>query len=440
MTRYLFVTWDGGGNLQPALALARRSIGRGHQVRFLGHRSQEEAIRAAGCGFDAYQEAPDWDVTRPETSPVRDWELRPLRLLAEARDSMLFGPAAAFASDVMAMLDRHPADALVVDFALFGALAAAERSDLPTAVLWHTVFARPDCGTPADGAGFPLAKGRPGRWRDRAFKSVEARLWHKGLPLLNEARNELGLAPLGSVFEQYDRLDRVLVLTSPAFDFATLSGAELPANVRYVGPQVEVGPVDAPRSSERGRARHPLVLVSLSTTYQGQDRLLPKLAKALGRLPVQGLITTGPAVTLDGPLPPNITVERWVPHAEVLPEAALVVTHAGHGTVMASLAHGVPLVCLPMGRDQLDNAARTVHAGAGIRITPKASERRIARAVRAALARPTLTDGARRLARVIGAELAADRGIAELEGLVALPDGGGGSGSTSTPTAAEPAT
>jgi MGT family glycosyltransferase len=437
MTRYLFVTWDGGGNLQPALALARRLIGRGHQVRFLGHRAQEAAIRAAGCGFDAYQQAPDWDFTRPETAPVRDWELRPLRLIAEARENMLFGPAAAFATDVLAVLDRHPADALVVDFALFGALAAAERSDLPTAVLWHTVFARSDCDTPADGAGFSLAKGWPGRWRDRAFKSVEARLWRKGLPLLNVARSELGLAPLGSVFEQYDRLDRVLVVTSPVFDFATLSGAELPINVRYIGPQVERGPIDGPPRRERHRARHPLVLVSLSTTYQGQDTLLPKVAKALGRLPVQGLVTTGPAVTLDGPVPPNITVERWVPHAEVLPEAALVVTHAGHGTVMASLAHGVPLVCLPMGRDQLDNAARTVHAGAGIRISPKASERRIARAVRTALARPALADGARRLGRAIGEELAADRGIAELEGLVAEPDPGGGSDNASTGYEAE---
>jgi MGT family glycosyltransferase len=415
MTRYLFVTWDGGGNLPPELVLARKLVDRGHTVRFLGHRVQERAVSAAGFEFDAFQHAPDWDHRRPETSAVRDWELRPLRMFAEARDKMLFGPARAFAADVTAALDRHPTDALVVDFVLFGAQAAAEAAGLPTAVLWHTVFNRPDYGTPADGAGFALAKGRPGRLRDRVFKAAEARLWHKGLPALNGARAELGLSPLRSVFEQCDRLDRVLVMTSRSFDFAAISGVELPPNLSYVGPQIEV-------RAMAGRARldgpdRPLVLVSLSTTYQAQEGLLHRVVRALGTLPVRGLVTTGPAVTVEGPVPANVEVAEWVPHADVLPDTALVVTHAGHGTVMGSLAHGVPLVCFPMGRDQPDNAARVVHAGAGLKLSPKASEGRIARAVRTALASSTLAANAARLADAIGDDLAADRGPTELEGL-----------------------
>ena len=42
-------------------------------------------------------------------------------------------------------------------------------------------------------------------------------------------------------------------------------------------------------------------------------------------------------------------------------------THAGHGTVMASLAAGVPLVCLPNpGADQEALAARIEGLGAGL--------------------------------------------------------------------------
>ena len=48
--------------------------------------------------------------------------------------------------------------------------------------------------------------------------------------------------------------------------------------------------------------------------------------------------------------------------------AALVVTHCGHGTVMRALSHGRPMLCLPMGRDQNDNAARVVARGAGLRL------------------------------------------------------------------------
>jgi UDP:flavonoid glycosyltransferase YjiC (YdhE family) len=68
------------------------------------------------------------------------------------------------------------------------------------------------------------------------------------------------------------------------------------------------------------------------------------------------------------PAPENVDVVRAAPHREVLREAQLVVTHCGHGTTVKALAAGVPIVGLPMGRDQLDVAARLVHAGAGVRL------------------------------------------------------------------------
>ena len=47
------------------------------------------------------------------------------------------------------------------------------------------------------------------------------------------------------------------------------------------------------------------------------------------------------------------------------------ITHAGHGSVVRALAHGVPLVCVPMGRDQNDMAARVVYHGLGERLRLK---------------------------------------------------------------------
>ena len=51
--------------------------------------------------------------------------------------------------------------------------------------------------------------------------------------------------------------------------------------------------------------------------------------------------------------------------------ADAVITHGGHGTVSKALALGVPLVCVPLGRDQFDIAARVAYRGAGV--TVKAS-------------------------------------------------------------------
>ena len=60
-------------------------------------------------------------------------------------------------------------------------------------------------------------------------------MWNGHLAPLNAARAELGLAPLSGVWEQLDHAERVLVLSSPAFDFP----AQLPDNVRYVGPRFD---------------------------------------------------------------------------------------------------------------------------------------------------------------------------------------------------------
>src|SRR5438045_3661981 len=112
--------------------------------------------------------------------------------------------------------------------------------------------------------------------------------------------------------------------------------------------------------------RHRWSLVSLSTSQQGQADLLQRCVDAVGKLPVNAIVTTGPAID-----PASVTagatiqLRRYVPHAQLLPSASLVITYAGAGTTMAALGHGVPLLCLPMGRDQFFNAERICALGAG---------------------------------------------------------------------------
>src|SRR5665811_2103736 len=63
MTRFAFVTWDGGGNVPPAVGIAQGLIARGHEVVFIGYEVQRKpfeqrrlpfvALRRTG-GFDIY--------------------------------------------------------------------------------------------------------------------------------------------------------------------------------------------------------------------------------------------------------------------------------------------------------------------------------------------------------------------------------------------------
>jgi UDP:flavonoid glycosyltransferase YjiC (YdhE family) len=90
------------------------------------------------------------------------------------------------------------------------------------------------------------------------------------------------------------------------------------------------------------------------------------------------------------------------------PQCAAVVSHAGHGTVVRPLMHGKPLLSLPMGRDQRDNAARIAARGAGLTLEAEAPPEAIRAALRRLLHEPQFTEAAQRLGAAIQCE--ADQG------------------------------
>ncbi|MGZ4387674.1 MAG: glycosyltransferase, partial [Gaiellaceae bacterium] len=190
--------------------------------------------------------------------------------------------------------------------------------------------------------------------------------------------------------------------------------------VAYVGPVFDDEPqpgAAGPRASVSGEP--PLVVVSMSTTYQHQEAALALVLDALAELPVRVLVTLGHNVRAeDIALPANAEAARWIPHRRVLPEAALVVTHAGLGTVLAALACGVPLLCLPQGREQPLNAERVAALGAGLALAPTASRVEVRETAERLLAEPSFRETAQRLAAVIAGYGDGARAVEALEALL----------------------
>lgn len=410
------VTWDGGGNAASQLAVARALAERGHDVRFLAHRSQQVAVEAAGARFRPYSRAPEADSRRPETDLIRDWEAktRP-QAFALARDRLLFGPALRFAEDVVAELGREPADVVCVDSLLIGGMLGGEAAGVPTVHMGHVVYPVAAPGVPPYGSGFLPARGAAGRLRDAGFRTVSSRALMPGFRTLNEGRAKLGLEPVHSFEDLIDRAALVLMLMSPAFDFA--ASAPLPDHVTYTG-YVREGPAPGGAWDDPWPAddRRPLVVASFSTNFADQRPLAERVVRALGGLQVRGLITTGPALDLEGlALPPNVVVRDFVPHAAVFPSASLVVTHGGLGTLMTALSAGTPVVCLPDGRDRFDNAARVVALGAGVRTSVRAPARMLRRTIARALDEPILKRAAARTASTLAAEDGLGNAVQALE-------------------------
>jgi len=147
--------------------------------------------------------------------------------------------------------------------------------------------------------------------------------------------------------------DRVLVFSYADFD--PLSGDEAGEKVLHVGPLRS--PSEASSGWVRRFPERKLLLISLGTSDQNQRETLQRLCDVCEQLDVEALVTTGPMIRADELITgENVTAIDFVNHDEVLPEVNLLVTHAGHGTVAAGLTYGVPMMCIPFGRDQDFNA------------------------------------------------------------------------------------
>ena len=163
-----------------------------------------------------------------------------------------------------------------------------------------------------------------------------------------------------------------------------------------------------------------MVLVSFTTTgLWDQSGRIRNTLEGLAGEPVRVLVSAAQSMDL-GLIPDNAAIRPFVPHQQVLDGAALTITHAGHGTVAASLAHGVPLVALPNpAADQPFLAARVQGLGAGLALDGDAGPAAIRTAAREVMTKPSYAAAAAGLAVAIKAAPGVAGAVDELERLAA---------------------
>ncbi len=355
MTEIVFVTWDGGGNVPPALGIAAELTARGHTVRFVGHPGQRPALEAAGV-----EVAPSRDALAFSALDANS----PLALAAMFADRGL-------GRDVVDALVDRPADVVVVDCLLFGVMEELRRAGRDYVVLEHLydAYLTGSWMRGPMGLAMRLRRLHP----TRALATARLRLV-TSVPSLDPGSGRRGLA--------------------------------------YVGPVCGVTPpvADTPDAD-------PMVLVSLSTfRFPRMARCLQTILDACAGLDAHVVVTTGPVVDpADLRAPANAELHRYLPHAELMPRASLLVGHGGHGTTMQALAHDLPMVLMPM-HPMLDQpmVARSVaSAGAGRVVRKRATSDELRPVIASLLVDGPHRAAARRLGEEIralpGAPGAADR-------------------------------
>jgi len=69
VTRFAFTTWDGGGNIPPAIGIAQELAARGHGIDFIGYEVQRKRFEAGGFGFTVLRRSGGFDIYS-ETDPA----------------------------------------------------------------------------------------------------------------------------------------------------------------------------------------------------------------------------------------------------------------------------------------------------------------------------------------------------------------------------------
>ncbi|MER6304483.1 glycosyltransferase [Streptomyces sp. NPDC001657] len=160
----------------------------------------------------------------------------------------------------------------------------------------------------------------------------------------------------------------------------------------------------------------PPVYVGFGSMNLGDAEDLGRLvARALRLAGVRGVVQAGRAgLSLHGD---DVLTIGAVPHAQLFPQVAAVIHHAGAGTTAAGLRAGVPAVPVPVMLDQPFWASRLRALGVSPGVLPvrRLSAERLAEAVRRAVRDPWYRHRARRLSALIAAEDGAGRVLAAVE-------------------------
>jgi len=367
VARFLFVVPPMVGHINPTVSVAAELEARGHEVAWVGYR----AVAGRVLPHEARLFALDAGADREDFAAKADraLTLRGLSALKFLWEDVLIPLARAMLPGVGEAVAAFAPDVLCVDRETFAGAIVARGLDRPWATIATTSLDR---------------KESIGQLH-RVYDWTEERL--------AELQRETGLEP-ASLVEESPHL--VLVFSTLA-----LMGGDNPAPevYRFVGPAFR----HRSRGTDRGafpwdRLRDvPRILVSLGSLNPGRgERFFRAVAEGLAGEELQVILV---APDTFGPFPDNFIARPWVPQVDLLPHVQAVVCHAGQNTVSESLAHGLPLVVLPIKDDQPVVAAQVTRAGVGLRL-PFARPR--PDAIREAVGRVLNEPGFRAAAEAIG--------------------------------------
>jgi rhamnosyltransferase subunit B len=415
--RIVVACWGSHGDLFPYVGLGLALQARGHSVVIATSEMYRKNVEQVGLSFAAAGpnvDPADRSLFARAMDPVKGSEFI-------VRELMLPNLAEHYAE-----LERAAAGAdwLVSHPITYAAPLLAERRGLPwvstvlAPMLFFSVHDVPVLPTAlwlTSRRWLAAAAGRP-------LISLARSVTRPWMAPVDALRAQLGLSPAGhplleGQFSPYGTLALFSsALAAPQRDW--------PPNVAITGAVFYNGPEAlSPEIEAFLAAGEPPVVFTLGTSAVGAaGRFYTESAAAVASLGVRAVLLTGgfEQNRPEGALPPGVLLADRAPHQLLFPRASAVVHQAGAGTLAQALRSGNPMLAVPHGHDQFDNAFRATELGVARTLLPHGYTRdRVARELRALLTEPRHRERAGATAAIVGAEGGAAGAAMALERMLA---------------------
>lgn len=323
--RILFSFVGGSGHFLPLVPIAYAAKNAAHTVIFAAHASMRSSVQAQGFDCLSFGVV---NNDKPEKMPLLAVDMQHEEDVL--REHFVRKAGRTRAKEIISICSTWKPDIIVCDEVDFGAMIAAEYLGIPhvpVIVIASGSFIRPD---------------------------VVAET-------LNEIRAEFGLA----LDPTLQMLSCYLVLSpvppgyrDPAFPY--------PATTHFIQPAMPASEAENNIPFINGQKDVPIVYFTLGTVFNLESGdLFSRVIAGLRDLPIKLIVTVGQHIEPEefGVQPDNVFIAQYIPQAKILSHCDLVVSHAGSGSVIATLAHALPMLLIPMGADQPLNAARCESLG-----------------------------------------------------------------------------
>jgi UDP:flavonoid glycosyltransferase YjiC (YdhE family) len=332
--RVLFTTLPGAGPFHPLVPFAQALVQGGHEVAFATSRSYCPTIEAAG--FRSFAAGYDWLVSEfePAYAHVRE-KLADEKAFAPFVDVYVDFLPSAMAPELFDIVDAWRPDVLVREPMEFAGCIVAEALRIPHA-----------CCGPLFSYWQAAWHGVPGEVAKPNFDPLRQRY---GLPLdpqLTMLHRYLYLAFLPPTLLHPDLVSPPTAHFLRPVSFNQCSSASLPAWIAHLAAQ-------------------PTVHASLGTVFHRTPGVFEAIIEGLREQAMNLIVAVGRDrdPTSFGMQPPNVRIERYIPHSLLLPHCDAVITHGGFSSIMACIEQGLPMVAIPLAGDQPGNSARCAALG-----------------------------------------------------------------------------